>query len=235
MYWKVNCGDDASVIDSGAVDGRFVLHRHRDAAGPHLDLRVERDGFLAGWRIDAVTLTDEAWATEKSPHSVGWLDRDGDAIREDAGTYAWVERGTDRASLLIRGRHGNRLLRVEREEGLPAEAVHEIRQTLAAHDLVASAVPRLIQDGIAARHRAVERLCGLGRELDGAAFDDGVWRRALAGLSLDEIHAQLRGFEVRFDRKYPPAPVSRPERLPDSEAAGGEEGRAEAAFAIACE
>ena len=78
------------------------------------------------------------------------------------------------------------------------------------------------------RQIAVERLCGLGRELDGAVFDEAVWRKTLRGLSLDEIHRQLHAYEVRFDRKYPPQSVSRPERLPEDK----EEGRAGAAMAI---
>ncbi|MCL4695239.1 MAG: hypothetical protein KJ060_22340, partial [Candidatus Hydrogenedentes bacterium] len=50
-------------------------------------------------------------------------------------------------------------------------------------------------------------------ELDGPSFDDTLWRRTLAQLSLDEIHVHLRAYETRFDQKYPPAPVSRPEPL----------------------
>lgn len=69
----------------------------------------------------------------------------------------------------------------------------------------------LIADGATARLRATERLCGLGRELDGDAFDDAVWRKTLSSLTLEEIHGQLRSFEVRFDLKYPPMPVSRPD------------------------
>jgi len=72
--------------------------------------------------------------------------------------------------------------------------------------------------------------------LDGTAFDDGVWRRALASLSLDEIHSQLRTFEVRFDQKYPPSPVSRPARLSETDpadSAGSK--RVEGAMAIARE
>jgi hypothetical protein len=88
---------------------------------------------------------------------------------------------------------------------------------------------QLVLDGIAARDRATARLCGLGRELDGGAFDESAWRKSLRGLSLDEIHAQLRAFEVRFDAKYPPAPVSRPERLPED----GEANRLDVARAIA--
>ena len=67
-----------------------------------------------------------------------------------------------------------------------------------------------------ARRNAVERLCGLGALLDDDAFEDGLWRKTLSGLSLGEIHSQLRGFELRFDRQYPPEPVSRPEALSDA-------------------
>jgi hypothetical protein len=72
-----------------------------------------------------------------------------------------------------------------------------------------------MRDGALARQRAIERFCGLGRELDAEAFDPAVWRKTLAGLTLEEIQAHLRTYEVRFDRVYPPAPVSRPERLAD--------------------
>ena len=63
-------------------------------------------------------------------------------------------------------------------------------------------------------------------------FGVDAWKRLLGGLSLDEIQTQLRAFEVRFDQKHPPSPVSRPETLPEESA---EEGRAVAAFAIARE
>lgn len=98
--------------------------------------------------------------------------------------------------------------------------------TEALHESKASPehAANLIRDGVAARRRAVARFCGLGRELDGGAFEEDVWRKTLAGCSLDEIHAHLRAYEVRFDEKHPPQPVSRP--APLENAAVNEHGRA---------
>jgi hypothetical protein len=232
MYWRVHrevCADGAA---DERVDGRFVLHRHHDAEGAHLDLRLEQDGYLLGWRIDGVSLAAEPWATEKAPHPSAWLERDGDAVREDAGVYAWVERGADRRELTIRGAQGTWTVRFEREHGLSPSCVKVVRDALRACGANPAEAGALIADGVVARQRAVQRLCGLGRELDGSAFDANAWKRLLGGLSLDEIQVQLRAFEVRFDQKYPPSPVSRPETLAEDSA---EEGRAVAAFAIARE
>ena len=230
MFWRVECEEVAARNETGAErwDGRFVLHRHHDGDGPHLDLRLEYADCLAGWRIDGGTLEGEPWATEKGPHPVHWLDHDGDAVREDAGTYAWIERDADRGVLVLQGRAKAFRLRMSRVRGLApgtARAVCEALGACGANDVDAG---RLILDGVSARQIAVERLCGLGRELDGAVFDEAVWRKTLRGLSLDEIHRQLHAYEVRFDRKYPPQSVSRPERLPEDK----EEGRAGAAMAI---
>ena len=63
MYWKlVKVETVAAERDSVAAQGRFVLHRHRDADGPHLDLRIEQEGCLMGWRVEGTTLEAEAWA-----------------------------------------------------------------------------------------------------------------------------------------------------------------------------
>lgn len=233
MYWKVSCAHDGDIHDTGESNGRFVLHRHCDDEGAHLDLRIEQEGFLLGWRIAGVSLDSTPWATTKAPHPLAWLDQDGDAIREDAGTYAWIERGRDRATLLLRGRNGVQRICLDREVGLPAEVIRTVRNALKACGAEIDSAARLIADGAAARTRAIERLCGLGRELDGASFEEGVWRRALNGLSLEEIHTQLRAYEVRFDAKYPPQSVSRQESLPalDSEG-GGERMRVVSARAI---
>ncbi len=217
MFWSLTCDDDAPDDAAFQPQGRFVLHRHRDADGPHLDLRLEQDDALVGWRIAAESLETGAWATEKRPHPVHWLEHDGDALCDDRGVYACIESGGDVCSLLLRGQHGLRRLRLAREGALPARAARDVCRTLVDLGARADDAPRLLRDGFAARQRAVERLCGLGRELDGAAFDEPLWRRTLEGLSLDEIHAQLRAYEVRFDLKYPPAPVSRPEPLPEED------------------
>lgn len=221
MFWRVICEEGSDASEPDRSDGRFVVHQHRDADGPHLDLRLEHGEYLVGWRVDGDTLEGEPWATVKSPHPASWLDQDGDAVRMDAGVFTWVERGADRRVLLLHGRTGTRRVRLERAMGLPAAAARAVCEALTACGADMREAGRLIQDGATARARAIERLCGLGRELDGSAFDAPVWRKLLADLSLEEIHAQLRAYEVRFDAKYPPGPVSRPERLPEGECSDG--------------
>lgn len=214
MFWKIRC-EDAPEESGHAPEGRFVLHRHVDSGGEHLDLRLECDGHLKGWRIDAAELGREAWATEKAPHPVRWLEDDGDAVRMDAGEYAWSRSGRDGGDLLLFGSDGCRCVSVSRAEELPVDAARAIADAIREHEMEPSQVAALIVDGATARKRATERLCGLGRELDGDAFDDVVWRKTLSGLTLEEIHGQLRSFEVRFDVKHPPLPVSRPEASED--------------------
>ena len=227
MFWKIRC-EDAPEESGHAPEGRFVLHRHVDSGGEHLDLRLECGDHLKGWRIDAAELGDEAWATEKAPHPVRWLDHDGDACRVDAGTYAWARSDPNGGELILFGSDGCRSVTVSRAEELPVDAARAIADTIREHEVEPSNVPALIVDGATARQRATERLCGLGRELDGEAFDDVVWRKTLSGLTLEEIHGQLRSFELRFDVKHPPLPVSRP----DSDGDGIEGTRSDQALAI---
>jgi len=229
MYWQLirEPADPADALPA-AWDGRFVLHRHTDDGGPHLDLRIEHGGVLLGWRIDGTSLDGAPWAIEKGPHPVHWLDQDGDAVREAAGQYAWLERDADGGLLLCAGPGGAFRIRVTRVEAPRPAEVRALAEALAEHGVAAADAPRLLADGLTARRRAVARLCGLGRELDGSAFDEAVWRRMLEGLPLDEIHGQLRAFEVRFDQAHPPRPVSRPEPL----SGGDDPPRAESAWAI---
>jgi len=217
MFWRVISEECAEPAAGATADGRFVLHRHQDAAGDHLDLRLEQDGYLLGWRIAAEAIEGEPWATEKAPHSARWLDHDGAAERVDAGTYAWIERGPDRRVMVLRGRDGARQVRIERQEAFGVDAARAICGALDRSGADVRDAARLIEDGVTARRRALGRLCGLGQELDGSAFDAEVWRKTLGPMSLDEIQAQLRAYEVRFDRKYPASPVSRPEKLGDGD------------------
>jgi hypothetical protein len=217
MFWKLAIESPPADTETLAHDGRFVLHRHHDLAGPHLDLRLESGDCCLGWRIEGTALADAVWAAEKAPHPLRWLEADGDAIREDAGVYTWLERDTDHGRLLLRGQRDARVIRLERGPQLSAAALHAVLDVVRAAEIAPEAVAQTLRDGLTARRRALARLCGLGRELEGEDFDEAVWRKSLAPLSLDEIHRHLHAFEQRFDRKYPPRPLSRPERL-DTEA-----------------
>ncbi|MBI5093493.1 MAG: hypothetical protein HZB26_13760 [Candidatus Hydrogenedentes bacterium] len=215
MFWKIICEDAGTPVSNNApADGRFVVHRHIDADGPHLDLRVEMDNCLMGWRVDGLTLEGGPWATEKRPHPLHWLEQPGDAIREESGVYTWEKREADEVVLVLRDPRGAKRVRLQREVGLPPSALRTIRAALSGANAAPADAARLIADGATARRRAIERFCGLGRELDGSAFDETLWRKTLAPLTLDEIHAQLRAYEVRFDKAHPPQPVSQPESLP---------------------
>ncbi|GMV92318.1 MAG: hypothetical protein AMXMBFR82_20960 [Candidatus Hydrogenedentota bacterium] len=213
MYWSLTTEPLDPAQRACAPDGRYVLHRHRDAIGAHLDLRIETGDCLTGWRIDATALDGEPWATEKAPHDLSWLKHPGDAICLEAGTYQWLESTEDERAIALHSNGESRVIRMRRVDGLPPAAVRDIRQALDEGGVYEHDAARLITDGVTARTRALERFCGLGRELDGPSFDDTLWRKTLAQLSLDEIHVHLRAYEIRFDRKYPPAPVSQPEPL----------------------
>jgi len=215
MYWKLHFENAAEAVPEVAAGNRFVVHRHRDAWGEHLDLRLELDGYLMGWRIEGDALDGTRWATEKAPHPLDWLDTNRGMARVDGGTYVRRAGDGDGLELLLQGSRGVCRLTAERGRFIPASAAHALDEVMAARQVTAEDVARLVDDGLTARDRVVCRLLGLGRELDGAAFDEPGWRRMLAGMALEDIHRQLRSFEIRFDRKYPPMPVSRPEALPE--------------------
>ena len=221
MLWRIT-SEAVDAAEPGEEAGRFVLHRHEDASGPHQDLRLEHGGFLVGWRVAGDTLDGgPCLATEKMPHPLRWLEEDGGAERADAGSYAWVERGPQRRVLLLKGERGTRRITAEPVGGFEPGAAAALVETMEKAGVPLERLPLLAEDGLTARRRAVTRLLGLGRELDGDAFDADLMKRMLEGLTLDEVHAHLRSYEARFDARYPPRPVSRPESI-ENEADGRE-------------
>jgi len=224
MLWRIT-SEAIEAEDIGEESGRFVLHRHTDADGPHQDLRLEHGGFLVGWRIEGDALLEApSLATEKMPHPLRWLEEDGEAERQDAGSYAWVERLPKRRVLLLRGDRGVRRVTAELVDGFDPGAAARLAATMEKARVPLESLPLLVEEGLTARRRAVARLIGLGRELEGEAFDAELTKRMLTGLTLDEVHAHLRSYEARFDARYPPRPVSQPESV--DEEAGGREGDA---------
>lgn len=233
MYWKIVSVEPVPGAAPAAENApRFVLHRHTDAHGPHLDLRIEDGhGRLRGWRIAADDLTPGADAETKRPHPAAWLDEDGGAVRLDEGRCGPGAAAEDRVTVLLCGRAETRRVVLRAESPLPVASVRALAETAREHRLAPEALPGLVRDGVEARDRAVARLCALGRELDGPSFDARAWRALLAPLGLPEIRAHLAGFEARIDRLHPPEPVSRPEPLaPDAEQPA--ESRARSAFQL---
>lgn len=215
MYWKIVSVEPvpgAAPAEESAP--RFVLHRHTDARGPHLDLRVEDGhGRLRGWRIAADDLAPGADAEAKRPHPAAWLDEDGAALRLDDGRCVAESVAEDRVTVLLCGRAETRRVALRAETPLPAGCARALAEAAREHRLAPETLAGLVRDGVEARDRAVARLCALGRELDGPSFDARAWRDLMAPLGLPEIRAHLAGFEARLDRLHPPEPVSRPEPL----------------------
>ncbi len=233
MYWTLKVLPPGEEETKAAADpcGRFVLQRHRDREGAHLDLRLEQDGCCCGWRIDGAGLEEGAPATEKGPHPLRWLEQDGNAERLDQGRYGWEYRRDGEGVLVLHGRDGTRRVAVSRVKLLPLSAVRAVHDAVIELGVEPGAAAQLLRDGHLARRRAVARFYGLGRELDGRAFDEALWRRTLRECSLEEVESHLRGYEIRFDEKNPPVPVSRPEAL-DEEDASGDASRAMAILAV---
>jgi hypothetical protein len=225
--------DKQADVQCGAEDlsdaKKFVLHRHRDDAGEHLDLRLEEGDVLVGWRMPADALEHlrcgEPVACElKRVHPKRWLGvEDGECVVEDSGRYRWLGKGVDGGTAVFNGGHLAGSYRFTRQEQGSEPVVdryersvsvinQELGLDLARTDDTEELVA-LARDGNTARKRAVERLCALGGQLDGDSFDEHMWRKTLRHLSLREIHAHLRSFERRFDEKHPPVPVTKRECL----------------------
>ena len=202
-------------LPTSGAPRRFVLHRHRDAEGPHLDLRLEQDGYLMGFRVEGSVLGPESWATVKAPHPLHWLAQDGEAVREDGGSYHWERGDASGGVLVLSGQRQVTRITVEPVEGTPAGVIGTLRAAAENLGVKLKELAGLAEDGQVARERAIARYCGLGRELDGSGFDDAWWRAALAGQRLSVIQQHLHGLEVRFDKKYPPLPISVPVALDD--------------------
>ncbi len=206
----------------------YFMHRHEDAGAVYIDLHIERPGCgVARWRmavdvIDRLSAGEEVVCTLNPQDSMRSLDRDAPEYTVvDEGTYADAGQAGGRHRLVFSGRvlDGEFEFRAVCDDSTVAALAEAIREEPGAmlgpervEEFVAAA-----RDGRVARRRAVERLCGLGRELDGDAFDAQLWRRMLDGLSLSEIHRQTAKFERRFDEKYPPQPVSRSASLPEED------------------
>lgn len=218
-------------LATGGDTRRFVLHRHRDKEGAHLDLRLEQDGYLMGFRVDGTALGPESWATVKAPHPLLWLSQDGEAVREDGGTYYWERGDASGGVLILCGNRSAARVTVEPVGGIPVRVIGALRAAAEKLGVALGGLADLAEDGRAARERAIARYCGLGRELDGSSFDEAWWRGMLASQRLRVIQQHLHGLEVRFDKKYPPLPVSVPVTLEDDGELAGV-GGAERAMSI---
>jgi len=170
-----------------------------------------------GFRVDGAILEGAQWASAKAPHPLHWLTQDGTAIREDEGYYHWESGDANQGVLLLQGRSGAFRIHVDAAAQIPETILAGMREVAERIGVSISALAALVEDGATARDRALTRFCGLGRELDGDTFDEKLWRNTLSGERLAVIQQYLHGLEVRFDKKYPPTPVSIPAPLDNQE------------------
>ncbi len=198
-------------------EGRFVLHRHKDKQGIHLDLRIEQKGYLLGWRIDSTELQSELWGVEKLPHSSAWLDTTEHADLVHSGDYRWFSHGDGNGYLVLRLENQvQRVYHIERWAGFSLRFQRALWQSMRKWQVLPAQVISLIEDGVEARNYAIQRLCGLGKFLEGDCFDSSHWEKVLSQCSLSEIHAYLKKWEDRFEKQSPPERLSRPEKVDES-------------------
>ncbi|HNZ49370.1 MAG TPA: hypothetical protein PLY90_09900 [Candidatus Hydrogenedentes bacterium] len=218
MFWEIaevsRCG---TAPDTQEEQGRFVLHRHDDGEGVHLDLRLEWGDTLSGWRIAGENLETGLWATEKMPHPADWLTQDRGLERKSAGLWRWEERSEDRRRVALQIGEETVRITLERRRGISAETVRALSDLAKESKMPFSALAGLAADGLQARAREIERFCALSRMLDGEGFDEAGWRSLFSGMSLREISDRLAHVEIRHDRLHPPLPVSLPEKLTEDE------------------
>lgn len=89
---------------------RFALLAH-DWPYPHLDLLLERDGVLKGWRLPAEYTSGEPAAAEAIvDHRLAYLDYEGPVsgdrgrvVRRDAGELDWLTIDPDRVTVRVGG------------------------------------------------------------------------------------------------------------------------------------
>ncbi len=198
-------------------EGRFVIHTHKDKQGSHFDLRIEQNGYLLGWRIDDTELRNELWGTEKLPHDLSWLDTENTSSATETGDYRWFSHGDGNGYLILRMKDPHQITyRVERWGGFPIRFQRALWQNMRKWQLTPSQVLSLIEDGITARNYAIQRICGLGTYLEGDNFDASQWEKVMSRCSFNEIYANLKKWEARFEAQSPPTTRSRPEKVDES-------------------
>ncbi|MFC1735120.1 hypothetical protein ACFL1X_03320 [Candidatus Hydrogenedentota bacterium] len=216
MSWMFRRLGDSGDGSEG-YDGRFVVHEHVDVHGEHVDIRLEAGSCLIGWRMRSLS---ELKGRLKALHPLRWLDVDVDNCkRVDGGEYRIVSRQVGGIEIEFAGDrlsgHFEAKEVISGGDGLVEGLVEELRAELEVRgpDVVlpgsdADFVMVLMRDGLNARRDALERMCSLGRDLDGDAFPESFWRERQSSLSVSDMKDNLALLERRFNEKYPPRPLS---------------------------
>lgn len=209
-----SCTSELSELEPFHSEGRFVLHRHRDKYGDHLDLRIEQDGYLLGWRLEAQELGEVMWGTEKLPHHPAWLEEKNGVEVVLTGKYRWHSHDENSGYLILYDDQNTtpvRTYRIDRWRGLPLSIQQKIARCVQQHGIRWGQLAGLIEDGLTARKQAIHRLRGLVQFLDGESLDDSHWIQLLEQASLHEIHRYLHQWSVRAEMQQPPPRLTKPD------------------------
>ncbi|HOK90594.1 MAG TPA: hypothetical protein PK379_11270 [Candidatus Hydrogenedentes bacterium] len=210
MFWILESMEPRDDAPSGGWAGQWVLHHHRDADGPHLDLRLEAGGVLAGLRIDGNTLEPGVRAVEKGPHPAAWLRAAGELQVAGRGRWGWESREPARRALVLDDGRTRRLLAWTRLPALPIVVATRLVEWCDSNGVAPERLPDLCADGMRARRAALARCRGLAALLEGHDFDPEAWNALLEPLDLEGLNARLEALEARVDRQHPPIPWTRP-------------------------
>lgn len=210
MFWML---DSIETINTDPLDGwagQWILHRHRDHYGPHLDLRLEFRGILGGLRVDADALIPGVPATEKGPHPNAWLTAEGPAQEVGRGRWAWEKYTPDHRVLLLDNGTDRLRLGWKRAPALPTSVIVQLAAWAQQNHLTPDQLSALCADGLRARQAARARCRGLAALIEAEHFDPDAWNDLLEPLNLDALNQKLDALEARLDQLHPPAPWTHP-------------------------
>ena len=210
MLWTLESMEPVDTEPADGWAGQWVLHRHRDTDGPHLDLRLETGGILGGLRIDGEALNPGVRAIEKAPHPLDWLTTDGPAQADGRGQWGWDTRKPERRILILDDGADRYRLVWRRLPPLPPDAHARLSEWCREHRLAPAELPGLCADGLRARQAALARCQGLAALIEGDRFDPNAWQILLEPLDLEALNRRLEALEAQLDRLHPPIPWTCP-------------------------
>ncbi|MCX8065998.1 MAG: hypothetical protein N3G21_12650 [Candidatus Hydrogenedentes bacterium] len=191
--------------------GRFIIHRHSDIAGEHIDIRLEEDFSLVGWRVDGTSeLGDEMWGVAKLPHHPGLLD-DGTIPVVAKGKFRWLLDNKDDTFLELEFDDGEiRVYKVEKHGGLPASIQNRLNKIISDNGLSWDEALSLIGDGIKAREWLITKICGMVEYSGNYILPQAEYAEYLKGKSLDELKRNLTYWEKKVSSNQSVGRLTRP-------------------------
>lgn len=212
MIYRFQKMDSSVRLKSNPIaTGRFIVQRHQDNLGVHIDIRLEHEGYLTGWRIDGVSeLADEMWGEAKLPHNPNLL-YDANLPEIERGIYQWyLEDGEIGILELVSTSEDCKVFRVEKCCGVPLSVQRKLIEICSGYGLKWDEVSSLIGDGLKAREWMITKICGMAQYLDDQAFVQDDYVEYLKNRSFEELKESLIIWEKRLSLKKPVERVTKP-------------------------